>query len=94
MMPNLKQYRTAIACLVLFVAGFFINVSLLGGDWSGQLRYLLTLLGLLATIVACAVVLVVLFKLVGRLWDALVARQDASFDAESDQSDEPPSKQP
>ncbi len=92
-MPNLKQYRTAIACLVLFIMGFVINVSVLGGDWSGQLRYLLTLLGLLATIVACAVVLVVLFKLVGRLWDALVARQDASFDADPDQPDEPPSKQ-
>jgi hypothetical protein len=92
-MMKWKTSRILLTCIALLFFGFYAGVAFLGQNWSDQARYLLTLLGLLLTIVVCAAVLLLLFKLVGKLWDLLVARQSAEFNIDPDQApgDEPPS---
>ena len=92
-MMKWKSTRILLTCVALLFFGFYAGVAFLGQNWSDQGRYLITLLGLLLTIVLCAAAVVVLFKLIGKLWDLLVARQNAEFKADStqDAGDEPSS---
>jgi len=92
-MMKWKSTRILLTCVALLFFGFYAGVAFLGQNWSDQGRYLITLLGLLLTIVLCAATLLLLFKLIGKLWDLLVARQNAEFKADSaqDASDEPSS---
>lgn len=92
-MMKWKSTRILLTCVALLLFGFYAGVAFLGQNWSDQGRYLITLLGLLLTIVLCAATLLLLFKLIGKLWDLLVARQNAEFKADStqDAGDEPAS---
>lgn len=89
---NWKTGRILLTLLTLLLGGFYAGVAFLGQNWGDQARYLLTLVGLLLVIVVCAAALVLVFKLVGSLWDLVVARKDAEFKLEPDQDagDEPP----
>ena len=89
---NWKTSRILLTLLVLLAGGFYADVAFLGQQWSDQAHYLLTLLGLLVVILACAVGLLLAFKLAGWLRDRLVAGKDAefNFDADQDAVKEPP----
>lgn len=82
---NWKTSRILLTLLTLMLGGFYAGVAFLGQDWGDQARYLLTLFGMLLVIVACAAGLLLVFKLVGWLWDLLVARRDAEFKIAPDQ---------
>lgn len=83
MSNNNKPWRVPLILVMLFCAGLYSGVVLLGKQWSEQARYLFSLLQLLLVILVCAGALLGVFKLIGYLWDLLVNRMAADTVATS-----------